>query len=47
MLLLRSSVTDVPRLTDSLVGRHRDHPGNARPRATRVMLGDHCHVEVE
>ena len=48
VLLRRSSVTDIPRLTDSLVGRDTELTrGKARPRATRVMLGDHCHVEIE
>ncbi len=48
VLLRRSSVTDIPRLTDSLVGRDTELTrGVARTRATRVMLGDHCHVEIE
>ncbi len=48
VILRRSSVTDIPRLTDSLVGRDTEiTKGDARPRATRVMLGDHCHVEIE
>ncbi|MEM7140373.1 MAG: glucose-1-phosphate thymidylyltransferase [Actinomycetota bacterium] len=48
VLLRRASVTDIPRLTDSLVGRDTEiTKGDARPRATRVMLGDHCHVEIE
>jgi glucose-1-phosphate thymidylyltransferase len=48
VLLRRSSLTDIPRLTDSLVGRDTEITrGEARPRATRVMLGDHCHIEIE
>jgi glucose-1-phosphate thymidylyltransferase len=48
VLLRRSSLTDIPRLTDSLVGRDTEITrGDARPRATRVMLGDHCHLEIE
>lgn len=48
VLLSRSSVSDIPRLTDSLVGRDTEiTKGDTRPRATRVMLGDHCHVEIE
>lgn len=48
VLLRRSSVTDIPRLTDSLVGRDTEiTKGDSRPRATRVMLGDHCHLEIE
>ena len=48
VLLRRSSITDIPRLTDSLVGRDTEiTKGETRPRATRVMLGDHCHLEIE
>ncbi|MDG2027314.1 MAG: glucose-1-phosphate thymidylyltransferase [Acidimicrobiales bacterium] len=48
VFLRRSSITDIPRLTDSLVGRATEiTKGDARPRATRVMLGDHCHLEIE
>ena len=63
VVLRRSTVTDIARLTDSLVGRDtvlsrsirsdetdakerfgRDAPG---PTAVRVMVGDHCRVEIE
>jgi glucose-1-phosphate thymidylyltransferase len=48
VVLRRCSITDIPRLTDSLVGRDTViTKSEARPRATRLMLGDHCHVEVE
>jgi len=48
VVLRRSSVSDIPRLTDSLVGRDTSvSRGNAMPRATRLMIGDHCHVEIE
>ena len=41
-------VSDIPRLTDSLIGRDTIiRRGNARSRAVRVMIGDNCHVEVE
>jgi glucose-1-phosphate thymidylyltransferase len=44
----RSSIVDIPRLEDSLIGREavvtRSH---ARPRALRLMVGDHCQVDVE
>ena len=63
VVLRRSTVTDIARLTDSLVGRDtvlsrsirsnetdaterfgRDATG---PTAVRVMVGDHCRVEIE
>ena len=63
VVLRRSTVTDIARLTDSLVGRDtvlsrsissdetdakerfgRDDTG---PTAVRVMVGDHCRVEIE
>ena len=63
VVLRRSTVTDIARLTDSLVGRdtvlsrsirsdetdaterfRRDDTG---PTAVRVMVGDHCRVEIE
>lgn len=48
VILRRSAITDIPRLTDSLVGRDTDvGRGSSRPRALRVMLGDHCHLEIE
>jgi glucose-1-phosphate thymidylyltransferase len=43
-----SKVLDIPRLEDSLIGREalvqRTH---VRPRALRLMIGDHCQVDVE
>ena len=48
VILRRVTVTDIPRLTDSLVGRDSAvSRGVERPRAARLMLGDHCQVEVE
>ncbi len=47
VLLRGASVTDIPRLTDSLVGRDTKLARGVGPRATRVMLGDDCHVEIE
>jgi glucose-1-phosphate thymidylyltransferase len=42
-----SSIIDIERLADSLIGRHVEVvKGETRPTATRLMLGDHCHVEV-
>jgi glucose-1-phosphate thymidylyltransferase len=43
-----SQVLDIPRLEDSLIGREavvrRTH---VRPRALRLMVGDHCQIDVE
>ncbi len=48
VILEHSSISDIPRLTDSLVGHHVEVArSTARPKATRVMLGDHCRVEVD
>ena len=63
VVLRRSTVSDIARLTDSLVGRdtvlsrtvRADEPDagalrgpdDTGPRAIRVMVGDHCRVEIE
>ena len=48
VVLRRVAITDIPRLTDSLVGRDSEvSRGSERPRAVRLMLGDHCQVEIE
>ncbi len=48
VVLRGAVVSDIARLTDSLVGRDTViRRGDARPRAVRMMLGDNCHVEVE
>jgi glucose-1-phosphate thymidylyltransferase len=48
VILRNVTVTDIPRLTDSLVGRDSElSRGVERPRALRLMLGDHSQVEVE
>jgi glucose-1-phosphate thymidylyltransferase len=40
-------VVDVPRLTDSLIGRDVEVTRSTRrPRALRLMLGDHSVVEL-
>lgn len=48
VVLRRATITDIPRLTDSLVGRDTviGRAGSG-PRATRVMIGDHCNIEIE
>jgi glucose-1-phosphate thymidylyltransferase len=48
VVLERSRIVGIDRVTDSLVGRdveiiHSDH----RPRALRLMLGDHSRIELE
>ena len=58
VLLRRSTVADITRLTDSLVGRDTVLSRTVRsaempacndigPRAIRVMVGDHCRLEIE
>jgi len=47
VVLQRSSIIDVPRLTDSLIGREVElSRSDRRPRALRLMLGDHSVVEL-
>ena len=43
VVLDHSRIIDVPRLTDSLIGRDVEvRRSTVRPRAIRLMLGDHC-----
>jgi glucose-1-phosphate thymidylyltransferase len=47
VVLSRSRIVDVPRLTDSLIGREVELTRSTRrPRALRLMLGDHSAVEL-
>jgi len=47
VVLARSRIVDVPRLTDSLIGREVELTRSTRrPRALRLMLGDHSVVEL-
>jgi glucose-1-phosphate thymidylyltransferase len=47
VVLSRSRIIDVPRLTDSLIGREVELTRSTRrPRALRLMLGDHSVVEL-
>jgi hypothetical protein len=43
-----SRIIDIQRLEDSLIGKDaivsRTH---VRPRALRLMIGDHCQIDVE
>jgi glucose-1-phosphate thymidylyltransferase len=43
-----SEVVDIPRLEDSLIGREAVVTRSLRrPRALRLMVGDHCQIDVE
>jgi glucose-1-phosphate thymidylyltransferase len=43
-----SRVDDIPRLEDSLIGKDVVvSRSQARPRALRLMVGDHCQIDVE
>jgi hypothetical protein len=43
-----SKVLRIPRLEDSLIGREAViERTTRRPRALRLMVGDHCQVDVE
>ena len=44
----RSRIVDIPRLEDSLIGgRRSSRARQVRPRALRLMVGDHCQIDVE
>jgi glucose-1-phosphate thymidylyltransferase len=46
-VLANSRIVDVPHLTDSLIGRNVEViRSERRPRALRLMLGDHSVVEL-
>jgi glucose-1-phosphate thymidylyltransferase len=48
VILERSAVVDIPRLEDSLIGRDAEVVRTSRrPRALRLMVGDHCQIDVE
>lgn len=48
VIMANSSVSDVPRLEDSLIGRDAVVTrSRRRPRALRLMVGDHCQIDVE
>lgn len=48
IVLANSRVENVPRVIDSLIGRHaevvRTHQ---RPRANRFLVGDHCQIDID
>ena len=48
VVLERSTIVDVHRIHDSLIGREVDvRRSGGRPRGTRLMLGDHSRAEIE
>jgi glucose-1-phosphate thymidylyltransferase len=48
VVLEGSRIVGVPRLTDSLIGRHVEVVRSGqRPVATRLMVGDHCSIDLE
>jgi glucose-1-phosphate thymidylyltransferase len=48
VILEHSRIVGVPRLTDSLLGRYVEVlRSGERPSATRLMLGDHCLIDLE
>jgi glucose-1-phosphate thymidylyltransferase len=48
VVLGHSRITGIPRLADSLLGRDTEvFRSGQRPTATRLMLGDHSHVDLE
>ncbi|MEY2420427.1 MAG: glucose-phosphate thymidylyltransferase [Acidimicrobiaceae bacterium] len=48
VILEHSRIVCVPRLTDSLIGRYVEVlRSGERPSATRLMLGDHCTIDLE
>ncbi len=47
VVLERTRILDIPRLTDSLIGKDTVvSRSQVRPRALRLMIGDHCQVDV-
>jgi glucose-1-phosphate thymidylyltransferase len=48
VVLERARISGVPRLVDSLIGRDTEvHRSGSRPKATRLMIGDHCSIDLE
>jgi len=48
VILERAKISGVQRLTDSLIGRDTEvHRTGQRPTATRLMIGDHCSIDLE
>ena len=48
VVMEQSRIVDIPRLEDSLIGREAVVTRTQqRPRALRLMVGDHCQIDVE
>jgi len=48
VVLPRSTIENVSRLTDSLIGRDTEvRRSGERPAATRLMIGDHCSIDLQ
>jgi glucose-1-phosphate thymidylyltransferase len=48
VIMESSRIIDIPRLEDSLIGSHAEVTRTVqRPRALRLMVGDHCQIDVE
>ena len=48
MVLERSRINGIARISDSLIGRDVEvHRTGQRPRALRLMLGDHSSLDLE
>ncbi|MFN8050860.1 MAG: glucose-1-phosphate thymidylyltransferase [Acidimicrobiales bacterium] len=48
VVLERARISGVPRLVDSLIGRDTNvHRTEQRPKATRLMIGDDCSIDLE
>jgi glucose-1-phosphate thymidylyltransferase len=48
VILERALIDGVPRLVDSLIGRDTEvHRSGRRPKATRLMIGDHCSIDLD
>jgi glucose-1-phosphate thymidylyltransferase len=48
VVLQRATIENVPRITDSLIGRDTEvRRSGTRPAATRLMIGDDCSIDLE
>jgi glucose-1-phosphate thymidylyltransferase len=48
VIMERSRILDITRLEDSLIGREAEVTrSQRRPRALRLMIGDHCQIDTE
>ena len=48
VIMERSRIIDIPRLEDSLIGKEAEVVRSGRkPRALRLMIGDHCQIDTE